>query len=66
MPPGTGDIHLTMAQKMPITGIIVVTTPQDIALLDVIKSIEMYTKLDIPCLGFVENQFNKRKVAIST
>lgn len=55
MPPGTGDIHLTMCQKMPITANIVVTTPQDIALLDVVKSIEMYNKMTIPCLGVVEN-----------
>ncbi len=55
MPPGTGDIHLTMCQKMPITAVIAVTTPQDIALIDVIKSIEMYKKLDIPCLGIIEN-----------
>lgn len=55
MPPGTGDIHLTMCQKMPITGVISVTTPQDIALLDVVKSIEMYKKLEIPCLGIIEN-----------
>jgi ATP-binding protein involved in chromosome partitioning len=55
MPPGTGDIHLTMAQKVPITATIVVTTPQDIALVDVIKSIEMFNKLSIPCLGVVEN-----------
>lgn len=55
MPPGTGDIHLTMCQKMPITAVVTVTTPQDIALLDVIKSIEMYNKLAIPCLGIIEN-----------
>lgn len=55
MPPGTGDIHLTMCQKMPITANIVVTTPQDIALLDVVKSVEMYNKMLIPCLGVVEN-----------
>ncbi|MFN7094564.1 MAG: iron-sulfur cluster carrier protein ApbC [Burkholderiales bacterium] len=55
MPPGTGDIHLTMCQKMPITAVITVTTPQDIALIDVRKSIEMYRKMDIPCLGIVEN-----------
>ncbi len=55
MPPGTGDIHLTMCQKMPITAVIAITTPQDIALIDVIKSIEMYKKLDIPCLGIIEN-----------
>lgn len=55
MPPGTGDIHLTMCQKMPITAVITVTTPQDIALLDVTKSIEMYKKMGIPSLGIVEN-----------
>ena len=55
MPPGTGDIHLSMCQKMPITATVVVTTPQDIALVDVIKSIEMYKKMSIPCLGVVEN-----------
>jgi len=55
MPPGTGDIHLTIAQKMPLTATIVVTTPQDIALLDVGKSIAMYSKLEIPCLGVIEN-----------
>lgn len=55
MPPGTGDIHLTMCQKMPITAVVAVTTPQDIALIDVIKSIEMYNKMAIPCLGIVEN-----------
>ena len=55
MPPGTGDIHLTMGQKMPITAAVVVTTPQDIALVDVIKSVEMYKKLSIPVLGVIEN-----------
>lgn len=55
MPPGTGDIHLTMCQKMPITGVITVTTPQDIALVDVMKSTAMYAKMGIPCLGVVEN-----------
>lgn len=55
MPPGTGDIQLTMCQKMPITAVITVTTPQDVALLDVTKGIEMYKKLGIPCLGIVEN-----------
>ena len=55
MPPGTGDIHLTMCQKMPITATIAITTPQDIARIDVVKSIEMYNKLSIPCLGIIEN-----------
>ncbi len=55
MPPGTGDIHLTMGQKMPITASIVVTTPQDLALIDVNKSIAMYNKLGIKILGVVEN-----------
>lgn len=55
MPPGTGDIHLTMCQKMPITGVVTVTTPQDIALVDVTKSMEMYRKLGISALGIIEN-----------
>lgn len=55
LPPGTGDIHLTMCQKMPITGIVTITTPQDVALIDVTKSIEMYQKLNLPILGIVEN-----------
>lgn len=55
MPPGTGDIQLTVAQNFPITASVVITTPQDIALLDVGKSINMFQKLDIPCLGVVEN-----------
>ncbi len=55
MPPGTGDIQLTMAQKVPVTGAVVVTTPQDIALLDGKKGIEMFRKVDIPVLGVVEN-----------
>jgi len=55
LPPGTGDIHLTLAQKVPVTGSLVVTTPQDIALLDAKKGIEMFRKVDIPVLGVVEN-----------
>jgi len=55
MPPGTGDIQLTLAQKVPVTGAVIVTTPQDIALLDGKKGIEMFRKLDIPVLGVVEN-----------
>ena len=53
MPPGTGDIQLTLAQKVPVTGAVVVTTPQDIALLDCKKGIEMFRKVDIPVLGVV-------------
>lgn len=55
MPPGTGDIQLTLAQKVPVTGAVVVTTPQDIALLDCRKGIEMFRKVEIPVLGVVEN-----------
>ncbi|MDH2431514.1 iron-sulfur cluster carrier protein ApbC [Pokkaliibacter sp. MBI-7] len=55
MPPGTGDIQLTLAQKMPVAGAVVVTTPQDIALLDAQKGIEMFRKVEIPVLGVVEN-----------
>ncbi|MBK7521940.1 MAG: iron-sulfur cluster carrier protein ApbC [Gammaproteobacteria bacterium] len=55
MPPGTGDIQLTLAQKVPVSGAVIVTTPQDIALLDCKKGIEMFAKVDIPVLGVVEN-----------
>lgn len=55
MPPGTGDIQLTLSQKIPVTASIVVTTPQDIALLDCKKGIEMFRKVDIPVLGVIEN-----------
>lgn len=55
MPPGTGDIHLTLAQKVPVAGAVIVTTPQDIALLDARKGIEMFRKVEIPVLGVVEN-----------
>lgn len=55
MPPGTGDIQLTLSQKVPVSGSVVVTTPQDIALLDAVKGIEMFRKVDIPVLGIVEN-----------
>lgn len=55
MPPGTGDIQLTLAQKVPVTGAIIVTTPQDIALLDGKRGIEMFRKVEIPVLGIVEN-----------
>ena len=55
MPPGTGDIQLTLAQKVPVSGAVIVTTPQDIALLDAKKGIEMFRKVKIPILGVVEN-----------
>ena len=55
MPPGTGDIQLTLAQRVPVTAAIIVTTPQDIALLDARKGIEMFRKVDIPVLGVIEN-----------
>lgn len=55
MPPGTGDIQLTLSQKVPVSGSVIVTTPQDIALLDAKKGIEMFRKVDIPVLGVVEN-----------
>ena len=55
MPPGTGDIQLTLAQKVPVTGAIIVTTPQDIALLDARKGFKMFEKVGVPILGVVEN-----------
>lgn len=55
MPPGTGDIQLTLSQKVPVTGSVIVTTPQDIALLDCKKGIEMFRKVDIPVFGVIEN-----------
>ena len=55
LPPGTGDIQLTMAQKIPVTGAVIVTTPQDIATLDARKALKMFEKLDIAVLGLVEN-----------
>ena len=55
MPPGTGDIQLTLAQKASVAGAVIVTTPQDIALLDAKKGIEMFAKVKIPVLGIVEN-----------
>jgi ATP-binding protein involved in chromosome partitioning len=55
LPPGTGDIQLTLAQKVPVAGSVIVTTPQDIALLDAVKGIEMFRKVDVPVLGIVEN-----------
>ncbi len=55
MPPGTGDIQLTLAQKAALAGAVVVTTPQDIALIDAKKGIEMFRKVDVPILGIIEN-----------
>lgn len=55
LPPGTGDIQLTLAQKVPVTGAVVVTTPQDIALLDARKGFRMFEKVHVPVLGIVEN-----------
>jgi len=55
MPPGTGDIQLTLAQRVPMTGAVVVTTPQDIALIDAKKGVKMFEKVGVPMLGLVEN-----------
>lgn len=55
MPPGTGDIQLTMAQKLPVSGAVIVTTPQDVALCDAQKAIHMFRQVNIPVLGLVEN-----------
>ncbi|MBP6269744.1 MAG: iron-sulfur cluster carrier protein ApbC, partial [Rhizobacter sp.] len=55
MPPGTGDIQLSLSQKVPLTGAVIVTTPQDIALLDAKKGIKMFEKVGVPILGIVEN-----------
>ncbi|MDN0081763.1 iron-sulfur cluster carrier protein ApbC [Crenobacter sp. SG2305] len=55
MPPGTGDVQLTLSQKVPVTGAVIVTTPQDIALLDAKKGLKMFEKVGVPILGLVEN-----------
>jgi len=55
MPPGTGDIQLTLSQKVPVTGVVIVTTPQDIALLDARKGLKMFEKVGVPIVGIVEN-----------
>lgn len=55
LPPGTGDIQLTLAQKIPVTGALIVTTPQDLALLDARRACEMFHKVNVPVLGVIEN-----------
>lgn len=55
MPPGTGDIQLTLSQRVPLDGAVIVTTPQDIALMDAVKGVEMFNKVSVPVLGIVEN-----------
>jgi ATP-binding protein involved in chromosome partitioning len=55
MPPGTGDAHLTLAQKVALSGAVIVSTPQDLALIDARKGLEMYRKMDVPILGLIEN-----------
>ena len=55
LPPGTGDIQLTLAQKIPVSGAVIVTTPQDIALMDARKGLKMFEKVQVPVLGVVEN-----------
>jgi ATP-binding protein involved in chromosome partitioning len=55
MPPGTGDIALTLAQRFPLTGAVIVSTPQDLALIDARKAIAMFQKVEVPILGLVEN-----------
>lgn len=55
LPPGTGDVQLTLAQKIPVTGAVIVTTPQDLALLDARRACEMFRKVNVPVLGVIEN-----------
>lgn len=55
LPPGTGDIQLTLSQRVPVAGVVIVTTPQDIALLDARKALKMFDKVKVPVLGIVEN-----------
>jgi ATP-binding protein involved in chromosome partitioning len=55
MPPGTGDIQLTLTQRVPVTGAVIVTTPQDIALLDAKKGLKAFEKVNVPVLGIIEN-----------
>ncbi len=60
MPPGTGDIQLTLSQKVPVTGAVIVTTPQDIALIDARKGLKMFEKVGVPIVGIVENMTHPR------
>ena len=55
MPPGTGDVYLSMAEKFPIAGVVLVSTPQSVAIIDVVKSIDCFKKLKIPILGLIQN-----------
>jgi ATP-binding protein involved in chromosome partitioning len=55
MPPGTGDAQLTMAQQVPLAGVVIVSTPQDLALIDARKGLAMFRRVDVPILGIVEN-----------
>ena len=55
LPPGTGDIQLTLSQKVPVSGAVIVTTPQDISLLDARKALKMFEKVNVPVLGIIEN-----------
>ena len=55
MPPGTGDIQLTLAQRIPVTGAVIVTTPQNVALMDAVKGIELFNRVQIPVMGVIEN-----------
>ncbi len=58
LPPGTGDVALTLCQNVPLAGVVIVTTPQDVALIDARKSLHMFRKLEVPVLGIVENMAN--------
>jgi ATP-binding protein involved in chromosome partitioning len=55
MPPGTGDVALTLAQSLPLTGAVIVTTPQTVATIDVIKAMQMFGKVNVPLVGIIEN-----------